>query len=212
MRGTLAAITEQQALVEVHGLFYDVSLPTALAERLKQSGLIGEEVIFETIYFIEAGDKKSNHYPKLVGFTDPVDREFFSLLTSVSGMGIKKALRSLVLPIKEIAHAIETKNTATLNRLPGVGGRLAEKIVAELHGKTAKFALSKKEDSLGSYEAVETPLIDEAIAVLIQLQYSRMEADRMIKSVLAANPDMKTVAELITVIFKNEQKSKVEVS
>ncbi|MGD8923141.1 MAG: OB-fold domain-containing protein, partial [Candidatus Zixiibacteriota bacterium] len=83
IKGKLAQIGEQSALVENGGVYYEVMVPTALAERLKDNGRIGSDIEFETIYYIEAGDKKSNHYPKLVGFTDKIDREFFSLFTQV---------------------------------------------------------------------------------------------------------------------------------
>jgi Holliday junction DNA helicase RuvA len=204
----LAAVDDGHALVENGGLFYEVLLPSALAERLKEAGQTGLEVSFETIDYIEAGDKKSAHYPKLVGFDDAIEREFFALLTQVSGMGVKKALRSLVLPIREIATAIETKDAAILNRLPGVGARLAEKIIAELHGKTVKFALSRKDEPLARAKPGETPLVDEAIEVLLQLQYRRAEAEQMIKAALAGSPKLRTVEELIDLIFRNQQMSK----
>ncbi|KAA3636061.1 MAG: hypothetical protein DWP97_03490, partial [Calditrichaeota bacterium] len=76
IRGTLKQITEQYALVENQGTSYEILLPSGLAERLKENGQIGKEIEFKTIYYIEAGDKKSNHYPRLVGFIDSVDREF----------------------------------------------------------------------------------------------------------------------------------------
>lgn len=211
LRGTLTQVMDQSALVENAGLYYEILLPSALADRLKENGAIGQPISLETIYYIEAGDKKANEYPRLVGFTDPVDREFFSLLTQVPGLGIKKALKSLVLPIRQIAEAIETKNTATLTRLPGIGARLAEKVVAELHGKTAKFALSKAEEPLAAKERTRTPLMDEAIDVLLQLQYKRAEAEQMIEAAIKGYPKINRVEELITVIFKNEQKARAEV-
>ena len=209
IKGKLAQIGEQSALVENGGVYYEVMVPTALAERLKDNGRIGSDIEFETIYYIEAGDKKSNHYPKLVGFTDKIDREFFSLFTQVPGLGIKKALKSLVLPIKDIARAIETKDATKLNSLPGVGARLAEKIIAELHGKTAKFALSRSEEPLAVKKPKPSPFVDEALDVLEQLQYSRSEAKKMIDRVLAGNPKIASAEDLITLIFKNQQQTKV---
>ena len=70
IKGTLAKVTEETALVENNGVFYEIMLPSALADRLKSNGKVGSEILFETIYYIEAGDRKSNHYPKLVGFTN----------------------------------------------------------------------------------------------------------------------------------------------
>ncbi len=208
LKGTLVQITEHAALVETGGLSYEVLLPSALAQRLKKNQPVDSEIVFDTIYFIEAGDKKSTHHPKLVGFTDPVDREFFSLFTQVPGMGVKKALKSLILPINEIATAIETKDAASLNRLPGVGGRLAEKIIAELHGKTAKFALSKNDEPLATAKPKSSPFADEALDVLTQLQYNRQEAEKMIDQAMQTHPKIKSVEDLITLIFKNEQQTK----
>ncbi len=207
--GLLRQIHDDFALVENNGLSYQVLLPSALAERLKGGGQIGHEISFETIYYIEAGDRKSSHYPRLVGFEDPVEREFFSLLTQVPGLGIKKALKSLVIPIREIASAIENKDPACLNRLPGVGARLAEKIIAELHGKTAKFALSKKDEPLARKDKVAAPFADEAIEVLLQLQYRRHEAEEMVREAIRNNSRIRDAEELISVIFRSQQLSQV---
>lgn len=209
LSGKLLSIHEQRALVENGGVSYEVLLPSALADRLNEEGTLGKEISFETIYYIEAGDRKSTHFPRLVGFTDPIDREFFSLFTQVPGMGVKKALKSLVIPIREIAGAIESKDGSQLSRLPGVGGRLAEKIIAELNGKTAKFALSRTEEPLASVKKKAAPLADEALEVLTQLQYSRTEAMKMIDDAIRDNPKISRVEELITMIFKMEQQSQV---
>ncbi len=210
LRGKLTQITEQYALLENSGVYYEILLPSGLAARLKDNGTIGSEIEFKTIYYIEAGDKKSNHYPKLVGFTDNVDREFFSLFTQVPGMGIKKALKSLTLPIRDIATAIEMKDAGTLGHLPGVGGRLAEKIIAELHGKTSKFALSRAEEPLAIKDSKKAldPLEKEAMEVLLQLQYKRPEAEHMISDAIKMNPKVCKVEDLISLIFTNEHKQR----
>jgi Holliday junction DNA helicase RuvA len=123
-------------------------------------------------------------------------------------MGVRRALKSLVIPIKEIATAIETRDSSKLSTLPGVGGRLSEKIIAELHGKTAKFALSKVDEPL-AIDRTHSPksFESDAMDVLLQLQYSRMEAQRMIESALKANPDIDGTESLISFIFKNEMKA-----
>jgi len=209
--GRLVEINDDTALVEVNNIFYEIMLPTGLVEKLKSTGRVGEGITFETIYYIEAGDRKSSHYPRMVGFTDPIDREFFYLLNQVSGMGIKKALKSLVIPIREIALAIETKDASTLNRLPGIGARLAEKIIAELFGKTAKFALSKSSEPLAVKERKKSPIHDEAVAILVQLQYKPNEAEEIVSEALREHNGIQKVEELITIIFRNEQQKKVEI-
>ena len=212
LKGTLVQVRDQIALVENSGLFYEVLLPSALAERLRDGNSVNSEITFETIYYIEAGDKKSNHFPRLIGFTSRVDREFFSLFTQVPGLGMKKALKSLILPIREIAAAIESKDAAHLSRLPGVGSRLAEKIIAELNGKTAKFALSKDATPLATVEKQTTPLAEEAMEILGQLQYSKQDAQRLIDDALKARPEIKQIEQLITEIFRNEQQAGIEMT
>jgi Holliday junction DNA helicase RuvA len=210
LSGTLRQIHDQLALVENNGLTFEVQLPSAVAAKLKE-GSLNRDIVFETLYYIEAGDKKSNHYPRLVGFTNPIDREFFQVFTQVPGLGIKKALKSLILPIRDIAIAIENRDIGTLKRLPGVGNRLAEMIVAELNGKTAKFALSRSDEPLAVREPVSSPVQVEALEVLTQLQYKRAEAEEMIAAVLKANPQVKDAEELIRIIFKNEHQTRVKV-
>lgn len=208
LTGKLVMVAEQSALVETGGVCYEVLLPSALADRLKDNGAARGGITLETIYYIEAGDKKSSHFPRLVGFLDPVDREFFSLFTQVPGLGVKKALKSLVVPIRDIATAIENKDPGLLKRLPGVGGRLAEKIIAELNGKVAKFALSKAEQPLAKAKKVDTPFMEEAIEVLLQLQYNRSEAEEMIADITRSGHKVASAEDLITAIFRAEQTRK----
>lgn len=210
LKGELLQVSEMFALVENGGMAYEVMLPSALAEKLRSNGSVGNAIEFETLYYIEAGDKKSTHHPKLVGFLDRTDREFFSLLIQVPGLGVKKALKSLILPIREIATAIETKDAGQLSRLPGVGARQAEKIIAELHGKTARFALSRSAEPLAVRESKHAPFIEEALEVLLQLQYPRADAEKMIDAALDGNRKIKTSEELIQVIFKTVLGSQVE--
>lgn len=210
IRGQLVKVGDGQALIENNGLFYEIMLPSALQERLKETSKPGDPITFETIYYIEAGDKKASHFPRLIGFTDPLDREFFSLMTQVNGMGVKKALRCLILPARDVASAIEMRDTATLGRLPGVGGRLAEKIIAELHGKTAKYALAKESEPLAVAKPPKSQLESDAVDVLLQLQYRRPEAEEMVANAMKHNPKLDSVEDLIAAIFKQGKREKAE--
>lgn len=199
--GQVKKLTESSITLFLNGLYYELMIPSGLHSQLKDAASNGSEISLYTLHFIEAGDRKSYHYPRLVGFTEQIDKEFFQVFTTVPGLGIKKALKSLTLSIREIATAIETKNAATLLRLPGVGGRLADKIIAELSGKMARFALSKGEHPLTSVGKEQFDLLSEAVEVLLQLQYSRVLADEMVQKALSANPKIKTSNALISAIF-----------
>lgn len=204
IKGKIYKLTEEMVTIELNGLYYELMIPSGLYDELRQARDTNSDITLHTLNYIEAGDRKSYHYPRLIGFTSPVDKEFFQLFTTVSGMGFKKGLKSLTLPIREIAAAIETKDVATLVRLPGVGRRLAEKVVAELNGKMARFALSKGEQPLSALRKEKADIYDEAAEVLIQLQYSRAEAQKAVDRALKANPKINTTEELISVIFSQE--------
>jgi Holliday junction DNA helicase RuvA len=120
-------------------------------------------------------------------------------------MGVKKALKSLLLPVSEIAAAIETKDADKLKRLPGVGGRLADKIVAELVGKCAKFALARGSEPLAAKATTAPQFVDDAMDILVQLQYNRTEAQQMIENAMKNNPKVKQAEDLISIIFKSSQ-------
>jgi Holliday junction DNA helicase RuvA len=202
--GKVSRLSEDSITLFLNGLYYELMIPSGLYSQLKEAASKGSEITLFTLNFIEAGDRKSYHYPRLVGFTDPVDKEFFQVFTTVPGLGIRKALKSLTLPIREIATAIETKNAATLSRLPGIGGRLADKVIAELCGKMARFALSKGEHALTSVSKEESDLQLEAVEVFLQLQYSRVAAEAMVQKALAVNPKIKNSEALISAIFSQE--------
>jgi Holliday junction DNA helicase RuvA len=139
-----------------------------------------------------------------VGFAEAIDKEFFSLYTSVSGLGIKKALKSLTMPINEIARAIETEDVSTLKKLPGIGGRLAEKIIAALKGKTARFALAKESKALARPE-VRPDYAEEVMAILLQLQYKKSEAQAMLERALSTGKRFKSSEDLLQQMFSQSK-------
>ena len=200
IKGILDSVSDSSATVEVNGIFYDMMLPSALSDTLKNGDRVSKEILFHTLDYIEGG-QVGNQHPRLVGFADPVDREFFIIFTSVPGLGIKKALKSLIIPISEIARAIETEEVPTLKKLPGVGERLAEKIIAHLKGKTARFALAKESKPLAKPE-IKPDHTEEALAILLQLQYKRHEAQAMLNNALNTGKRFKSAEELLQLVFK----------
>lgn len=198
--GILDRVDDSSALVNIGGIFYEIMLPSALADSLKRNGAAPGEITFHTLDYIEGG-QIGNQYPRLVGFADLTDKEFFKLYTSVPGMGIKKALKSLTIPISEIARAIEMEDARTLTKLPGVGERLAEKIIAELRGKTARFALAKESKPLAVPES-HPDYSAEALEILLQLQYKRSEAQALLERAISTGKRFKSSEELIHQIFR----------
>jgi Holliday junction DNA helicase RuvA len=191
--GRLVEVTDGAALLDINGVVYEAFVPAYLIARLRglmESG--SREVTLHTLHFIEGGIGGSQMTPRLIGFLDRADRDFFQVFTTVKGIGTRKALKSMIEEPAELAGYIEAGNKAALTRLPEIGGRTAEKIIAELRGKLARFALE-------AHAAQAEPDYKlEALRVLVEtIQYSRAEAEDLIERALERNSKINTVDDLI---------------
>ncbi len=202
-------IRRHSLLLRVNSLCYEVLVPSGVASRLRSAseGERQNPLTLYTIYYIDGAVGGGHLTPKLVGFLDPLDREFFEAFTTVPGVGFMKALKCLVRPLNEIALAIERGDTAFLEDLPYVGAKTAERIITELRGKMAKFALAHTDQPLSIEQETMMELKAEALAVLEQLEYSRAEAQRMVAEIFARNKNLKTVEEFLRKVFEKRQEN-----
>lgn len=206
IRGRLEAVMNEQALVDVNGITHGVLISPWTGERLVSTGMIGREITLFTLHYIEGGIAIGNLMPRLAGFLSESDLEFFTLMITVQGMGVRKALRALVIPVRDIARAIEMNDLITLKRLPEIGSKTAQKIVMELRGKVTGFAqLAPGEiPALPSYGDLEEEYQREACEVLLQLQYSETEARELVMRTAKAHPDINTSEGLIHEAFRSQ--------
>jgi Holliday junction DNA helicase RuvA len=188
----------------VQALCYEIFVPSGIASRLRAAPETERRnpQTFYTIYYIDGGLGGGHLTPKLVGFLDPLDREFFETFTTVPGVGFMRALKCLVRPLNEIALAIERGDTAFLKELPFIGAKTAERIVTELRGKMAKFALARSEEPLSVEHETTSELKHEALQVLEQLEYSRAEALRIVEEIFSRNKHLKTTEEFLRKVFE----------
>ena len=179
-------------------------MPSGVAARLRHApeNERPNPVTFYTIYYIDGGLGGGHLTPKLVGFLDPLDREFFEAFTTVPGIGFMKALKCLVRPLSEIALAIERGDTAFLEELPHIGKKTAERVVTELRGKMTKFALARAEAPLSLEQESPAEVREEALQVLLQLEYSRSEAQAIVAEVFAQHKQLKSVEEFVRNVFE----------
>ena len=205
-------IQRHSLLVRVNSLCYEILVPSGIAARLRLApeSERPNPVTLYTIYYIDGAVGRGHLTPKLVGFLDPLDREFFEVFTTVPGVGFMKALKCLVRPLNEIALAIERGDAAFLEELPYVGKKTAERIVTELRGKMAKFALAHTEAPLAIERESAAELKAEAVQVLIQLEYSRSEAARIVEETFAKHKNVKTVEEFLRKVFEQRQSAAEE--
>jgi Holliday junction DNA helicase RuvA len=116
-------------------------------------------------------------------------------------------VRALSQPIPDIAQAIDAGDLPYLKSLPGIGEQRAKEIIAKLQGKMAKFGLiqggarTEKRDGGGD----KTAIADEALDVLLQLQYKKEEAKEMIRKAFARKADLGTAEEVLNEVYKQRK-------
>jgi holliday junction DNA helicase RuvA len=188
----------------VDSLCYEIFVPSGIASRLRNAAQEERHnpQTFYTIYYIDGGLGGGHLTPKLVGFLDPLDREFFETFTTVPGVGFMRALKSLIRPLNEIALAIERGDAAFLKELPFIGAKTSERIITELRGKMAKFALARSEEPLSVEQETSSELKQEALQVLEQLEYSRGEAVRIMEAIFTRNKNLKTIEDFLRKVFE----------
>jgi len=202
LRGRVLRRLEQMLIVDCGGVGYEVHLPGFVREALR--GTLqgaGEIVELHISYHVSANQPR----PILVGFLREIEQEFFELFITVDGLGPAKAMKAIVHPIETIADAIERKDIAFLRRLPGIGERTAEKIVAALRGKMGKYALLRTESPVAAKE-IREDFREEVIEVLTgQLGHRAAEARQMVERALQRNPTVASAEELFQEVYRTER-------
>jgi len=179
------------------GLWYEVLLGAHDAERLGRQ--VGQDVVLHTIHYLEGDPSHGQVTPRLIGFLAETDRDFFKVFTTVKGIGVRKALRALVRPAGDVASAIQAKDAGFLSALPEIGKRMAERIIAELHGKVDAFA---GEAAAAAEERAMPEAGDEAVAVLVQLGERHADATALVQRVLAVAPELDAPQEIIQQAYR----------
>ena len=196
--GSLLERDHDRVVLDVHGLGYELILPPCVAEKITAS--LGDPVALE-VFAVLNMDGNSGHF-SYYGFTNAVEREFFEALLSVASIGPRSAARAFSQPMSAIASAIDRGDHGYLKTLPGIGQQKARDIVAKLQGKVAKFLLIQ--DAPPAAPESMPDFADEALAVLLQLEYKRAEAEAMIRETLEASPQIKDPETLLAQIYRRK--------
>ncbi|HEV3158115.1 MAG TPA: Holliday junction branch migration protein RuvA [Candidatus Baltobacteraceae bacterium] len=203
IQGRIVQRSEDSVVIDVGGIGYEVILPPCVAEKLRSHA--DDTPVTLEIYASLSIDGNSGRFAYF-GFTNAVERDFFEALISVASIGPKTAARAFSFPMARIARAIDSDDQAFLVKLPGIGKQKARDIVAKLQGKVTRFLLIQEPD--GHYPRPEprTTFPDfaaEALAVLVQLEYRRSEAEAMIKRTLALVPHVVDAETLLSEVYKH---------
>jgi Holliday junction DNA helicase RuvA len=201
LRGTLARKNEIASSLEIDvgGVWYRVELPAFVWRAMEDKG-VGDEVELETFYFVT----QNAPIPRLIGFQREVERGFFEKLITVPNIGPTTATKALEYSVSIIARWIEAGEVTQITKLPGIGKRSAETMVAQLRGKVTEEALLADE----GFDKPEPPkqtgpseVARDAIDALITLGYTRTDAERLVSQV-EAESEPATVEDAIRAVFR----------
>ena len=196
--GRLVEVFDSSIIMENGPFHFEVLVPDFVRHNVQS--LVGEDLSLHTILYFE-GNPQGRMNPRMVGFLSKVELEFFELFCSVDGVGVKKALRSMVRPVREVALMIENQDVKGLSTLPGVGPATAERIIAKLRRKMAKFALLVSRDQAAAM-AVEPDLVDQTCEVLRSLGHNDADARRLIDAAVESGEKFKDVETLLNAVYQ----------
>lgn len=197
LKGIVDEIAEDHAVIDVNGVGY---VAFCSARTLSRLGGAGEPAVLLIETYVREDQLK------LFGFETVLEREWFRLLQNVQGVGAKVALAVLsTLSPPEIANAIALRDIAMVSRAPGVGKKVAERIVTELKNKAPAFA-GEASGTIGLKQelgagAAPAPVAD-AVSALTNLGYSRDQAANAVAAALKNGGEGGDSARLIRLGLK----------
>ncbi len=196
LKGTVDEIGEDHALIDVHGVCYIAFCSGRTLSKLNA----GEAATLHIETYVREDQLK------LFGFISTLEREWFRLLQSVQGVGAKVALAILsTLTPSDLANAIALQDKTAISRAPGVGPKVAVRILTELKNKAPAFAGSADaamglKQELGE-GAASAPVAD-AVSALTNLGYSREQAANAVAAALRNAGEDADSAKLIRLGLK----------
>jgi Holliday junction DNA helicase RuvA len=202
LEGKLLQKDDDRILLLNNQVGYEILLPAFVRRSFHSKG-VGDDVALYIYYHQTERQPK----PTLIGFNLEIEREFFRHFISVEDIGPMKAVQALTVPVRDIARAIESRDSSYLTRLKGIGNRTAQKILATLEGKVAKFALIRQVEK-AAQEPPPEDFIEQVQDVLSkQLGHTVREAKELINAALRRNKNITTPEELFEEVYRGEASS-----
>jgi holliday junction DNA helicase RuvA len=175
LRGTLLSKHPNQAIVETHGVGYDVTISVPTFTELPAPGA-------EVALYIHTHVREDAL--SLYGFRRPAEKLLFEKLLTVSGIGPKLAITILSgMPADEMVSAIRGGDLVRLTRIPGIGKKTAERMVLELRDKLPAPTGTAETSTVSA-----SPIEEDVISALVNLGYQRAAAEKALLSVRGKSP------------------------
>jgi Holliday junction DNA helicase RuvA len=191
-----------ETFVTIQSTPFEYEVLVADYTRRQLQGQTGQEVRLHTLDYIEGNPQGGRLTPRLIGFLTEPERQFFDLFCSVDGVGVKKALRAMVRPVREMAVMIEEQDTKSLSALPGIGPATSERVIAKLRRKMPRFALMVQREAAGEATEGGSEVASETFDALITLGHSESDARKLIDDALASGKKFKDTESLLTAIYQ----------
>ncbi len=190
LRGILDSVGDGFLILDVNGVGYRVFCSAKTQMKMPANGQ-SAALLIET-------QVREDHI-HLFGFADAAEKSWFSLLTTVQGVGAKVALAILsVLSSEELSMAIASGDSKAVTRAPGVGPKLAVRIVTELKGKIGAAVSAAGTDSpAGEIAQAQGSAVNDAVSALVNLGYARMDASMAVAKSFKKRGETAKVDELI---------------
>lgn len=206
IRGKIAKRKPSSLILDVDGGFsYEVLIPGCVMKAIDGSMFPDGTVKLITYHYHHTDPARS--IPVLIGFLNEIEKEFFEKFITVSGIGPKAAVKALNASIPQVVKAIADGDLSTLKSLPGIGEQRAKEIVAKLQNKVGKFGLIR-EYGIEAEVSKEQDFVEEAVDVLLQLQYTKQESKDMVQKALQRSPKIYTAEDLLNEVYKNKKGAK----
>lgn len=188
LNGTLLAKEATSVILDVGGVGYEVTIPVTTFYNLEEPGSSVQLRIYTHV---------REDSLQLFGFRTSRERELFTLLISVSGIGPKSGIAMLSgMSADEIIAAIRTNNLARLTSIPGVGRKTAERLVIELRDKISSLLSPALEEELAAASdgraaaPSEDALREDALSALSNLGYQKALAEKAVTQALSEGGDL----------------------
>lgn len=197
LRGIIDSYGDDWVILDVSGVGYQVFCSARTLQSLPQ---VGEAATLSIDTYVR------EDMIRLYGFAGELEREWFRLLQTVQGVGARVALAVLgTLKPGDLATAIALQDKAALTRSPGVGKKVAERIVAELRDKAPAYsnvdpALINLQTDLAERRAPR-PIAD-AVSALVNLGYAQVQASTAVATASRSAGEAATAEQLIRLGLK----------
>ena len=197
LEGKLMARSSKGVVLLVNGVGYEVEVPDS-TRRALSSQPEGSPIELH-ISFQQSQNQPS---PRLYGFKRVLERDFFEELIRVSDVGPSKALNAIsVVPVPHIARAIADRDVKALRAMKGIGETTAKKMIAELEGRAAKYALLPEDASPISEESLDFK-VEVRETLVKQLGFKPIEAQKAIDDAVNRNASIASAEDLFDEVLK----------